>query len=64
VNATLIGRVADASPLPLNIMVSDETPSLRELASLCVARVSHGPRAYVSMLKKLEEEAREAARMV
>jgi 2-methylisocitrate lyase-like PEP mutase family enzyme len=48
VNATLIGRVADASPLPLNIMISDETPSPRELASLCVARVSHGPRALTS----------------
>ena len=63
VNAALIGRVADASPLPLNIMVSDKTPCLRELASLCVARVSHGPRPYVSMLKKLQEEALEAARM-
>ena len=61
VNARLIGRVADASSLPLNIMVGDETPSLRELASLCVARVSHGPRPYISMLKRLEEEARAAA---
>ena len=63
VNASSIGRVAGASPLPLNIMVSDETPSLRELASLCVSRVSHGPRPYVSMLKNLQEEARKAARM-
>ena len=63
VNASSIGRVAGASPLPLNIMVSDETPSLSELASLCVSRVSHGPRPYVSMLKNLREEARKAARM-
>ena len=63
VNASSIGRVAGASLLPLNIMVSDETPSLRELASLCVSRVSHGPRPYVSMLKNLREEARKAARM-
>jgi 2-methylisocitrate lyase-like PEP mutase family enzyme len=62
-NASSIGRVAGASLLPLNIMVSDETPSLRELASLCVSRVSHGPRPYVSMLKNLREEARKAARM-
>ena len=63
VNASLIRRVADASPLPLNIMVNDETPSLRELASVGVARVSHGPRPYISMMKKLEEAAREAAAM-
>jgi len=44
-------------------MVNDETPSLRELASVGVARVSHGPRPYVSMMKKLEEAAREAAAM-
>jgi 2-methylisocitrate lyase-like PEP mutase family enzyme len=41
-------------------MVSDDTPSLRELASLGVARVSHGPRPYVSTMKKLEVEARAA----
>ncbi len=60
VNAASIGSVADASPLPLNIMVSDDTPSLRELASLGVARVSHGPRPYVSTMKKLGVEARAA----
>ena len=63
VNATLIGRVAEESPLPLNVMVSDETPSLRELASLGVARVSHGPRPYLSVMKKLQEAAREAMRI-
>jgi len=59
-NAASVRRVADASPLPLNIMVGDETPSLRELASLGVARVSHGPRPYLSMMAKLKDEARAA----
>jgi 2-methylisocitrate lyase-like PEP mutase family enzyme len=63
VNATLIGQVAEASPLPVNIMVSDQTPSLRELASLGVARVSHGPRPYLLAMKELREAACEAARM-
>ena len=63
VNSRLIGLIADAAPLPLNIMVGDETPSLRELSSLGVARVSHGPRPYVSVMKALEEVARQAARM-
>jgi 2-methylisocitrate lyase-like PEP mutase family enzyme len=62
-NATSIGLVASATPLPLNIMASDDTPSLRELAALGVARVSHGPRPYVSAMKKLADEARAAARM-
>jgi 2-methylisocitrate lyase-like PEP mutase family enzyme len=62
-NATSIGRVASATPLPLNIMASDDTPSLRELAALGVARVSHGPRPFVSAMKKLGEEARAATRM-
>jgi 2-methylisocitrate lyase-like PEP mutase family enzyme len=62
-NATSIGRVASTVSVPLNIMVSDDTPSLRELAALGVARVSHGPRPYVSAMKKLGEEARAAARM-
>ncbi len=62
-NGRLIGLVAEASPLPLNIMVSGATPSLRELSSLGVARVSHGPRPYVSTMKALEEAARQAARM-
>jgi 2-methylisocitrate lyase-like PEP mutase family enzyme len=61
VDAALIRQLADASPLPLNIMVSDETPSLRELASLGVARVSHGPRPYLSMMKQLAEAARAAS---
>jgi 2-methylisocitrate lyase-like PEP mutase family enzyme len=63
VNAASIGRVAGAVPVPLNVMFSDGTPPLRELASLGVARVSHGPRPYISAMKKLGEEARAALRM-
>jgi 2-methylisocitrate lyase-like PEP mutase family enzyme len=62
-NGRLIGLIAEASPLPLNIMASDAAPSLNELSSLGVARVSHGARPYVSMVKALEEAARQAARM-
>ena len=35
---TLIARLAEASPLPLNIMVGDATPPLRALAGMA----SHG----------------------
>jgi 2-methylisocitrate lyase-like PEP mutase family enzyme len=57
---SLIARFAAASPLPLNIMVSDATPPVSALAQHGVARVSHGPRPYLIALKALEEAAREA----
>ena len=56
----LIARVVQASPLPVNIMVMDSTPSLKEMAALGVARVSHGPRPYLAMMKALEAAARAA----
>ena len=42
-NLTVIARLAEASPLRLNIMVVDSTPPLSALAENGVARVSHGP---------------------
>jgi 2-methylisocitrate lyase-like PEP mutase family enzyme len=56
----LIARLAKASPLPLNVMVSDATPPVRALAEAGVARVSHGPRPYLIAMKALEEAARAA----
>ena len=58
VNIELIARLAEASPLPVNIMVDDATPSVRALAERGVARVSHGPRPYLLAMKALEEAAR------
>jgi 2-methylisocitrate lyase-like PEP mutase family enzyme len=57
---TLIARLARESPLPLNIMIADTTPSVRTLAEHGIARVSHGPRPYLMAMKSLEEEARAA----
>lgn len=57
----LIARLANAAPLPLNIMVTDATPPLRALAEHGVARVSHGPRPYLVAMKALEDAARAAA---
>jgi 2-methylisocitrate lyase-like PEP mutase family enzyme len=56
----LISRLAAASPLPLNIMVTDKTPGLAQLAEAGVARVSHGPRPYLALMKVLDEMARAA----
>jgi len=54
----LIARLAEATPLPLNIMVSDSTPPVRALAKQGVARVSHGPGPYLVAMKALEQAAR------
>ncbi len=56
----LIARLVAESPLPINIMVTDTTPALKDLAELGVARVSHGPRPFLQMMKALEQAARAA----
>jgi 2-methylisocitrate lyase-like PEP mutase family enzyme len=56
----MIERLVSASPLPVNIMVDDRTPSLALLAEAGVARVSHGPRPYLAAMKNLEQLARAA----
>jgi 2-methylisocitrate lyase-like PEP mutase family enzyme len=57
----LIAHLAEASPLPLNIMVGDATPAVRALAEHRVARVSYGPRPYLMAMKALEEATRAAS---
>lgn len=57
-DGALIGRLAEVSSLPLNIMVDARTPPLRVLAAQGVARVSHGPGPYLMAMKALEEAAR------
>jgi 2-methylisocitrate lyase-like PEP mutase family enzyme len=59
-NVILIARLVEASPLPVNIMVGDGSPSLRELAERGVERISHGPGPYLMAMKALEEAARVA----
>ena len=59
-NLSLIARLAQASPVPLNIMVGATTPPLRALAEQGVARVSHGPGPYLVAMKALEDAARKA----
>lgn len=60
VDERLIGRLVAASPLPVNIMMSDRTPPRAVLAALGVARISHGPGPYRALMKVLEQAARVA----
>lgn len=57
---SLIARLVEASPLPLNIMAGNATPPIRELAQRGVARVSYGPHSHLMTMKALEEAARMA----
>ncbi|WP_299376338.1 isocitrate lyase/phosphoenolpyruvate mutase family protein [uncultured Kiloniella sp.] len=54
-DASLIRELCDTCPLPINIMMMSGCPSIRELANLGVARISHGPgpfRAAMELIKK------------
>ena len=55
----LIGRVCEDSPLPVNIMAMPGAPSAEQLASLGVARISHGPWPYRQMVEWLTRTAAE-----
>ena len=56
----LIGEICAASVLPVNVMMRPGAPSLARLKQLGVARVSHGPGPYVSLMQALEDAARQA----
>lgn len=57
---TLIARVVEGSPLPVNIMAGAKTPPAARLAELGVARISHGPGPYRMAMKVLEDAAKAA----
>ena len=57
VDMRLIARLANASPLPLNVMMIDAAPPLKALAEHGVARVSYGPHPYLLAMKALEDAA-------
>jgi 2-methylisocitrate lyase-like PEP mutase family enzyme len=56
----LIGKVVEASPLPVNIMVKPGMLGSSELAALGVARLSHGPFPYWRIMKQLTAWSGEA----
>jgi 2-methylisocitrate lyase-like PEP mutase family enzyme len=58
VDAALIERLVQASPLPVNLMAAAGTPPLATLRALGVARLSHGPGPYLQAMRFLENAAR------
>jgi 2-methylisocitrate lyase-like PEP mutase family enzyme len=57
-NSEFIKTLADASPIPLNIMVLPDVPANEKLAELGVSRISYGPAPYRQMIEFLKESAR------
>ncbi|MDZ7603384.1 MAG: isocitrate lyase/phosphoenolpyruvate mutase family protein [Hoeflea sp.] len=58
--AELIGKLCEASPLPVNIIMRPGVPDAATLASLGVSRISHGPYPYRAMIERLTDAARAA----
>ena len=52
-----IGAICEASPLPVNILRSPDGPGHAELASLGVARISHGHQPWAAAMNWLKEQA-------
>lgn len=59
-DAENIGTLCRGTPLPVNVMVSPNTPPPEQLANLGVARVSYGPGPYRQVVEALTEAARAA----
>lgn len=63
VDQSLIARVVRESRLPVNVMVGANMPSLRTLAALGVARVSHGHGPYILAMQALAQASRAACEL-
>ena len=59
-DASLIERLCKASPLPVNILTGPTCPDHKALASLGVARISHGHGPWAAAMDWLEAQARTA----
>lgn len=57
-DAALIERLCKASPLPVNILMRPGCPDHKTLASLGVARISHGHGPWAAAMEWLEVQAR------
>ena len=60
VDPDLIGAICEASTLPVNVMMMVGAPSAAALASLGVARISHGPGPYVEAMAGLTNRCQDA----
>jgi 2-methylisocitrate lyase-like PEP mutase family enzyme len=60
VDPDLIQAVADACPLPVNVMALSDAPDNVALANIGIARISYGPIPWAKAMAFVEESARAA----
>lgn len=58
VDLTLLARICEAVPLPVNAMSFPGAPSAADFTSAGVARISHGPGPYRIAMQAVEDAAR------
>lgn len=58
IDLTLIRKLTEASPLPVNILVGGSGPSISSLADSGVARVSYGGTPYAELMSAFEGSVR------
>lgn len=58
-----IAALCERSPLPVNLLVTGSTPSLKRMAELGVARISFGSGSYRTMINAFKAEAQAAFAM-
>lgn len=56
----LISQVVQQSPIPVNVLVMDGTPSLHELTVIEVSRISYGAMPYAKVVEFLTGQASDA----
>ncbi len=54
---SLIVRIIENAPLPVNVMVMDGVPTNDRLAQIGVARISYGPIPYIETINSLRQAA-------
>ena len=59
-DASLIARICEKSPLPVNILDGEGIPGIKTLAELGVARISHGHGPWAKAMQDLEHAAKAA----
>ena len=63
-DAKLIEKLCELSPIPVNIMMLPDALSPKQLAELGVARISYGPIPYVLVTETLKEAGRKALSLI
>ena len=64
INPDFIGRLCEASPLPVNILIWPGLPSSKDLADLGVSRISYGSGSYRTTMEAFKEVGRKALSQV